>query len=170
MFAIDLNEIGMLILRLAVAYIYLHGVYMIGSTKSRRAIALGRTSILFRSIESGKYFHLFSKFAFYSALFLMSSGSLLILTGISIKLGALMLITFTIPAIIVHKRESIKSHTLSEKIKKYSNVETHDDIQMLANFSHAGHRSSGNKNYMLLAVNIYLYLMDNSISFFEIFK
>ena len=67
MFAMDLNEIGMLILRLAVAYIYLHGVFMIGSTKSRRAIALGRTSILFRSIESGKYFHLFSKFAFYSA-------------------------------------------------------------------------------------------------------
>ena len=170
MLTMDLNEIGMLILRLVVAYIYLHGVFMIGSTKNRRVIALSRTSILFRSIESNRHFHLLSKFAFYSALFLMSSGSLLILTGLSIKLGALMLIIFTIPAIVVHKRESVKSHTLSEKIKKYSNSETHNDIEMLANFSHAGHRSSGNKNYMLLAVNIYLYLMDNSISLFEIFK
>jgi uncharacterized membrane protein YphA (DoxX/SURF4 family) len=170
MLTMDLNEIGMLILRLVVAYIYLHGVFMIGSTKNRRVIALSRTSILFRSIESNRHFHLLSKFAFYSALFLMSSGSLLILTGLSIKLGALMLIIFTIPAIIVHKRESVKSHTLSEKIKKYSNSETHNDIEMLANFSHAGHRSSGNKNYMLLAVNVYLYLMDNSISLFEIFK
>jgi len=140
MLAMDLNEIGMLILRLAVAYIYLHGFFMIGSTKNRRVIALSRTSILFRSVESGRHFHLLSKFAFYSALFLMSSGSLLILTGISIKLGALMLIIFTIPAIVVHKRESVKSHTLSEKIKKYSNAETHNDIEMLANFSHAGHR------------------------------
>ena len=132
MLTMDLNEIGMLILRLAVAYIYLHGVFMIGSTKNRRVIALSRTSILFRSIESNRHFHLLSKFAFYSALFLMSSGSLLILTGLSIKLGALMLIIFTIPAIIVHKRESVKSHTLSETIKKYSNSETHNDIEMLA--------------------------------------
>jgi hypothetical protein len=33
----DLNEIGMLVLRIAVAYIYLHGAYMIGSTKKKEA-------------------------------------------------------------------------------------------------------------------------------------
>jgi hypothetical protein len=55
------------------------------------------------------------------------------------------------------------------KIKKYSNDTIHEDLQLLANFSHAGHRSSGNKNYMLLAVNVYLYLMDNTIGFINIF-
>jgi len=98
----------------------------------------------------------------------MTIGSLLILSGISIKLGALMLIIFTIPAILVHKRESMKSHLLAERIIKGSNDTIHEDVHLLANFSHAGHRSSGNKNYMLLAVNIYLYLMDNSISLVNI--
>tara|TARA_Y100001935_G_scaffold248118_1_gene244892 strand:- start:625 stop:918 length:294 start_codon:yes stop_codon:yes gene_type:complete len=97
---------------------------------------------------------------------MMGMGSILILTGLSIKLGALLLIIFTIPAIIVHKRESVKSRILADKIMEYSDSQTHDDITLLANFSHAGHRSSGNKNYMLLAVNIYLFLMDNSVSFF----
>lgn len=163
---LEISDIGMLILRIAVAYIYLHGFYMIGSSKARRMIGRQRTSILFRRLEDKNYYSLLTHFSHYSALFMMGMGSLLILTGFSIKLGALLLILFTIPAIIVHKRESVKSHTLAEKIIESSNNQTHDDITLLANFSHAGHRSSGNKNYMLLAVNIYLFLMDNSVSFF----
>ena len=64
---------------------------------------------------------------------------------------------------------AFSNHLLAEKIKKYSNDTIHEDLQLLANFSHAGHRSSGNKNYMLLAVNVYLYLMDNTIGFINIF-
>ena len=165
----DLNGIGILVLRIAIAYIYLHGVFMIGSTKNRRSIAIKRTGILFRDLEGGRYYSLLTNFSFFSAVSLMSLGSLLILSGFSIKIGALMLIIFTIPAIIVHKRESVKSHLLAKKIKKYSNDTIHEDLQLLANFSHAGHRSSGNKNYMLLAVNVYLYLMDNTIGFINIF-
>jgi len=164
----DLNEIGMLVLRIAVAYIYLHGAYMIGSTKKRRQIGIQRTSILFGDLNSNKYHQALTILAFLSALSFMTIGSLLILSGISIKLGALMLIIFTIPAILVHKRESVKSHLLAERIIKGSNDTIHEDVHLLANFSHAGHRSSGNKNYMLLAVNIYLYLMDNSISLVNI--
>ena len=165
----DLNEIGMLVLRIAVAYIYLHGAYMIGSTKKRRQIGIQRTSILFGDLNSNKYHQALTIFAFSSALSFMTIGSLLILSGISIKLGALMLIIFTIPAILVHKRESMKSHLLAERIIKGCNGTIHEDVHLLANFSHAGHRSSGNKNYMLLAVNIYLYLMDNSIGLINIF-
>ena len=166
MFELEISDIGMLILRIAIAYIYLHGFYMIGSTKLRRAIGRQRTSILFRGLEKTDYFNFLTYFSHCSALFMMGMGSILILTGLSIKLGALLLIIFTIPAIIVHKRESVKSRILADKIMEYSNSQTHDDITLLANFSHAGHRSSGNKNYMLLAVNIYLFLMDNSVSFF----
>lgn len=164
----DLNEIGVLVLRLTVAYIYLHGAYMIGSTKKRRLIGIQRTSILFGDLNSNNYQQGLTKLAFLSALSLMSIGSLLILSGISIKIGALMLIIFTIPAILVHKRESKKSHLLADRIIKGSNDAIHEEVHLLANFSHAGHRSSGNKNYMLLAVNIYLYLMDNSTSFLNI--
>ena len=162
---LEISDIGMFILRIAIAYIYLHGFYMIGSTKMRRTVGRQRTSILFRGLENTNYFNFITYFAHYSALFMMGTGSVLILTGFSVKLGSLLLILFTIPAIIVHKRESVKSHILADKIKEYSNSQTHDDITLLANFSHAGHRSSGNKNYMLWAVNIYLFLMDNSVTF-----
>tara|TARA_B100000900_G_C20532900_1_gene697096 strand:+ start:662 stop:1162 length:501 start_codon:yes stop_codon:yes gene_type:complete len=163
---LEISDIGMLILRITVAYIYLHGFYMIGSTKNRRVVGRQRTSILFRRFERTNYFNFLTYFAYYSGLFMMGVGSILILTGFFVKLGAFLLIIFTIPAILVHKRESVKSNELAERIKKYSNKQTHEDITLLANFSHAGHRSSGNKNYMLLAVNIYLFLMDNTVSFF----
>ena len=101
----------------------------------RRTVGRQRTSILFRGLENTNYFNFITDFAHYSALFMMGTGSLLILTGFSVKLGALLLILFTIPAIIVHKRESVKSHILADKIKEYSNTQTHDDITLLANFS-----------------------------------
>ena len=81
---LEISDIGMFILRIAIAYIYLHGFYMIGSTKMRRAIGRQRTSILFRGLENTNYFNFITYFAHYSALFMMGTGSVLFLSGFSV--------------------------------------------------------------------------------------
>ena len=169
MINLELHDIGYLFLRLGIAYIYLHGVFMLGSTKKRRVIGIKRTSILFSSISKSFLFDIVTKLSFYIALLLMSSGSILILSGVSVKIGSFLLILFTIPAIIVHKRESARSKDLSDSILQNINSEFQYDVEHLANLSHAGHRSSGNKNYMLLAVNFYLLLREESTDLINIY-
>jgi len=168
---ITYNDIGLFIIRCGISYIYLHGSYMIGSTKYRRKINLKRTSILYKNIRaSKKNINLISYISFYIGLILMTTGSLLILSGVLIKLGAIMLILFTIPAIIIHRKEAYESLQLKNKILSDKKNKENKDIETLALYSHVGQRSSGNKNYMLLAVNLSLLLLEDPVGIISLYK
>ena len=100
----------------------------------------------------------------------MTAGSLLILSGFHVKIGATMLILFTIPAIIIHRKEANESLLLKNKILNYEKIKKNKDIETLALYSHVGQRSSGNKNYMLLAVNISLLFLEDPVGVISLFK
>ena len=81
-----------------------------------------------------------------------------------------MLILFTIPAIIIHRKEAYESLQLKNKILSDKKNKENKDIETLALYSHVGQRSSGNKNYMLLAVNLSLLLLEDPVGIISLYK
>ena len=82
---------------------------MTGSSAFRREISIKRTSVLYKNTRVKKnYINFISYISFYIGLTLMTAGSLLILSGIYVKTGATMLILFTIPAIVIHRKEAFE--------------------------------------------------------------
>ena len=168
---ITYNDLGLFIIRCGISYIYLHGSYMTGSSVLRRKISVKRTSILYKNVKfTNNYINLVSYISFYIGLTLMTAGSLLILSGFHVKIGATMLILFTIPAIIIHRKEANESLIIKNKILSDKKKKKNKDIETLALYSHVGQRSSGNKNYMLLAVNISLLFLEDPVGIISLFK
>ncbi|MGY9050855.1 MAG: hypothetical protein ACKVLI_01550 [Alphaproteobacteria bacterium] len=162
--SVTYDDIGLFIIRCGISYIYLHGSYMTGSSAFRREISIKRTSVLYKNTRVKKnYINFISYISFYIGLTLMTAGSLLILSGIYVKTGATMLILFTIPAIVIHRKEAFESLLLKNKILSDEKNKTNKDIETLALYSHVGQRSSGNKNYMLLAINFSLLFLEDPV-------
>jgi len=152
-----LNDVGLLVLRASVAYVYLHGAWMIASTRERRRLTVERSTVLLEGTALAGNLAFGRALAAAATLFMLAGG-LGLLLGMWTRLAALLLIAFTVPGIVVHLRELAQSVDLVARVAAHSGGEPRDVLARLRWSAYAGHRSSANKNYALIGAALFLLL------------
>ena len=99
-----LEGILILLIRLSVGFNYLYAAYMNTRNSMSREWTVNHTAILFQNtgIDSS---HWITKTSAIIGMFMMYVGSISLLFGIEPRLGALMLLVFTLLGTIIHHRE-----------------------------------------------------------------
>jgi len=151
------NDIGLLVLRVSVAYVYLHGAWMIAGTAERRRLTGERSTVLLNGTNLASSIAIGRLLGFAGAAFMLIGGFSL-LTGTGTRIGAIFLIVFTIPGIIVHLRELAQSVELVDTVAAHCGGEPAGILAKLRWSAYAGHRSSANKNYALIGAALFLLL------------
>ena len=152
-----INDIGLFVLRASVAYVYLHGAWMIAGTAERRRLTADRSTVLLDNTPLSGNIAIGQLLGAGASIFMLA-GSLALILGIGTRFGAVLLILFTIPGIIVHLRELAQSVGLVDTVAAHSGGEPADILAKLRWSAYAGHRSSANKNYALIGTAVYLVL------------
>lgn len=155
-----LNDIGVLALRVSLAYVYLHGALMIFGSRKRRIRTAERSLVLVANTRLGCNAHI-GRALMIVAMFFMIAGGIGVFTGIWTRLAAGLLILFTLPGIIIHVRELQQSIQLVDDISYHEGSELNDKLTALRWLCYAGHRSSANKNYTLIGVAVFLILAND---------
>ncbi len=155
-----INDIGLFVLRASVAYVYLHGAWMIAATAERRRLTAERSTVLLNNTSLAESIAIGRLLGAGAASF-MVIGSIALLIGFGTRIGAVLLIVFTIPGIIVHLRELLQAVELVDKVAKHSRGEPANILAKLRWSAYAGHRSSANKNYALIGGALFLLLCND---------
>lgn len=158
------DDLALLILRLAVAYVYLHGAWMISRNETVRARTVTRTSVLLDNtpFENNQAV---AKLIAYAGVLCMYLGSLGLILGIQTKLAAFLLFLFTVPGIVVHLKERDQALDLVAELDGKNDQEL---VEQLRASTYAGHQSSANKNYALLGAALFLILTSDPNGTFAI--
>ena len=148
------DDLALLILRLTVAYVYLHGAWMISRNETVRARTVTRTSVLLDNtpFENNQAV---ARLIAYSGVLCMYLGSMGLIFGFQIKIAAFLLFLFTVPGIVVHLKERDQALDLVASLDGTNDPEL---VEQLKASTYAGHQSSANKNYALLGAALFLLL------------
>ncbi|MEM7444248.1 MAG: DoxX family membrane protein [Pseudomonadota bacterium] len=143
-----LEELGSLLIRLSVAWLFLTGFWFdVRGFKSTEK-------------ETGLVFKWHTDLFATAGMVMMGAGGVSILFGIFPRLGALALVIFLIPASIIHFRSRDAASELKQKIldREAGDGPSKDDIEALGTLGFVGHFSSGLKNLALIGPTLYLVL------------
>ncbi len=156
----NINDVALLILRLSVAYVFLHGAWMISRNQTVRKRSVKRTAILF---DTSSFLNnmTVAKICAYIGFALMYLGSIGLILGLATRVSAAFLFIFTVPGIIVHLRERDQAIALVETVSRSMGVADRDQTELLKWSAYAGHQSSANKNYALLGAALFFMLATN---------
>ena len=152
-----LNDFGLLALRVSLAYVYLHGAWMIAGTSERRRLTAERSMVLLERTQAAGNLGLGRLLGRAATLFMLAGGVGL-LAGLATRQAALLLIVFTIPGIVVHLRELARSVELVDAVAAHSGGEPAAELAKLRWSAYSGHRSSANKNCALIGAAVFLVL------------
>ena len=151
------HDIGLLVLRLSVAYVYLHGALMIAGNADRRRLTAERSSVLLHNTRLSGNSMAGRLLAAAATSFMVAGGCGLIL-GFGTRIAACLLIAFTIPGIVVHLRELAGSIANIDAIAQNAPTNDRPVLDKVRWSLYAGHRSSANKNYALIGAAAFLLL------------
>ena len=161
------NDAGLFVLRASVAYVYLHGAWMIAGSAGRRRLTAGRSLVLYRGTPWQGSAGLGRATAL-AATALMLLGGLGLLAGIATRPAAALLVLFTVPGIVVHLRELIQSGELVDQVAAHAPDAPAPLLARLKWSGYAGHRSSANKNWALIGAALFLILADDPDGWFSL--
>lgn len=154
---LNTNDLALLILRLAIAYVFLHGAWMISRNETVRDRSVKRTAILFASSPYRDNMTI-ANISAYVGFALMYLGSIGLILGLATRISAALLLIFTVPGIVVHLRERDQAIALVESVSKYIDKADQSQTELLKWSAYAGHQSSANKNYALLGAALFFIL------------
>lgn len=147
----NLNTAGWLVLRLAMAYVYLYALYQNTHDKAARNWLLEHTAYMFAHIEEplrGKL----AKWSAIAGMMTMFVGSVSILLGVRGRAGGLLLLLFTAGGIYQHLREREVAMEVANRVGPLVSDAGKPDFTTLQWSAYSGHFSSGLKNWALCGI------------------
>lgn len=148
-----LTLLGWLALRLGMGYVYLFAFYKNTENAAARQWLVDHTAYLFPSVPEPRKTQLARLFAFVGAA-TMLVGGLMVLLGMEGRIGALLLLVFTLGGIYQHRRECEVATALGEKLSREVPDSAKADVSTLQWSGFSGNYSSGLKNWALCGVCI----------------
>lgn len=142
-------DTSILFLRAGIAFLYLYAAYMNSKDKISLQWTIENTKPLFRNTRFSEDSLLIKIFAYFG-ITLMYVGGLSILVGIEARLGALMLLAFTIGGTVVHSRQRGDAKEIA--LKNPSNA----DLSSVAWSAFAAHFANILKNVCLILILLYI--------------
>ena len=148
-----LEDIGSLLIRVTVAWLFLGGAWASGKDATARKFVVADTALVFAWRPE--------LFAF-AGIFMAGAGGLSVLLGIFPRLGGLALMIFLVPAAMIHLAKRRQAIALKETIlhgltgKTSSSVR--DDLDALGDSAALGHYTAALKNLCLIGPTAYLVL------------
>lgn len=145
------NDTSILLLRAGIAFLYLYAAYMNSKDKISLQWTIQNTKPLFRNTKYAENIPLIKFFA-YCGIAIMYIGGLGILIGIEARLGAFMLLAFTVGGTVIHNRQRNDAKEIA--IKNSTNAE----LSSIAWSAFAAHLANILKNVCLILILLYVVL------------
>lgn len=144
-----LEEIGSLIIRLALAWLFLTGTWASSKDAAGRAFTVSETALVFKWHPA-----LFATLG----VLMMGLGGLSVLFGVLPRLGALALTVFLVPAAMIHFAKRDQAMALKAKIEPAlaNNPGADGALNLLTTTAVLGHFTAGVKTLALLGASLYL--------------
>lgn len=144
-------DTSILFLRAGIAFLYVYAAYMNSKDKISLQWTIDNTKPLFRNTKYSENIPLIKFFA-YCGIAIMYIGGLSILIGIEARLGAFMLLAFTIGGTVIHNRQRNDAKEIA--LKNSANAE----LSSTAWSAFAAHFANILKNVCLILILIYVML------------
>jgi uncharacterized membrane protein YphA (DoxX/SURF4 family) len=146
-----LDLIGWLAVRVALGYVYLLALYKNTVPAGAWKWTVDHTAYMFAKVPEPRRTSLAKLFAV-AGMAMMLLGGLSVLLGIEGRLGALLLLVFTVGGVYSHKREREVAMELAQKVSPLVPSAGKDDFTTLQWSAFSGHYSSGLKNWALCGI------------------
>lgn len=146
-----LNLTGWVAVRLGVGYVYLFALYMNTRDAASRQWLLEHTAYIFPNTPEPGRTHL-SKYFSIVGMLMMLLGGLSVVIGLEGRIGALLLLSFTLGGIYQHKREREVALALGQHLEPLVAQSDKADLMTLQWSAFSGHFSSALKNWALCAM------------------
>ncbi len=148
-----LEDIGSLLVRVAVSLLFLQGAWASSRNAQARQAIIADTGLVFKWRPA-----LFA----YAGMVLAAASGLSVLLGIFPRLGALGMTIFLIPAAMIHLAKRRQAIVLEQKILAElpgrAGGIAREDVEQLAASTVLGHTTDALKNLSLLGATLYLVL------------
>lgn len=161
------QDLALLLLRLAVAWVFLYAAWMNSRNKISRDWTANETAILFRGTPLAGKMGLIRPVAMIGVT-MMYLGGLGVLLGMLPRLAGLLLFVFTLPGILIHIRNRGDAMRWGEAIEAAVPEGSKGDAGALKWNAYAGHQSSALKNYALLGAAAFFVLAEDSVGRFSL--
>ncbi|HWT14014.1 MAG TPA: DoxX family membrane protein [Allosphingosinicella sp.] len=161
------QDVALLLLRLAVAWVFLYAAWMNSRDRAARDWTANETAILFRGTPLAGRTKLIRWFAM-AGVAIMYLGGLGILLGVLPRLAGLMLFLFTGPGIVIHIRNRADSMKLGGEVAAAVPAAQAGSANALMWLAYAGHHSSALKNYALLGAAAFFVLAEEPVGRFAL--
>lgn len=145
-------DLSILFLRIGIAYLYIYAAYAYSKDKESFGLALESTKSLFISKKDGGENIGLVKLFTYLGIVIMYIGGLSILIGIEARVGALLLLIFTIGGTIIHSRLKKEAEEIILRSPKDS------EMTKIANSANSAHFAGVVKDVCLISVLIFIIL------------
>jgi uncharacterized membrane protein YphA (DoxX/SURF4 family) len=148
-----LEDIGSLLIRVTIAWLFLSGAWASGKDESARKFVTAKTGLVFKW-RPDLFAHV--------GIFMAAAGGLSVLLGVFPRIGALALTIFLVPAAMIHLAMRRQVMALEEKLRdgltgKIS-FSARNDLDALGDLAALGHYTSALKNLSLIGPTAYLVL------------
>ena len=144
-------DTSILLLRAGIAFLYVYAAYMNSKDKISLQWTIDNTKPLFRNTKYAENIPLIKFFA-YCGIAIMYIGGLSILIGIEARLGAFILLAFTIGGTVIHNRQRNDAKEIA--IKNSANAE----LSSIAWSAFAAHFANILKNVCLILILLFVVL------------
>jgi uncharacterized membrane protein YphA (DoxX/SURF4 family) len=148
-----LEEIGSLLIRVTVAWLFLGGAWASGKDATARKFVIADTALVFPWRPD-----LFAS----AGIFMAGAGGLSVLFGVFPRIGALAMTIFLVPAAMIHLAKRRQALALKEKVLAgltgKINGPARNDLDALGASAALGHYTSALKNMSLIGPTAYLVL------------
>jgi len=148
-----LEDIGSLLIRVALGWLFITGAWASGRDKADRDFTVSETALMFKWRPD-----LFALLG----IAMMGLGGLSVLFGIFPRLGALAMTIFLVPAAMIHFAKRGQAMALQNQIEPALSEEAgaaaRDALKTLVNTAVLGHFTAGLKTLCLLGSTLYLVL------------
>lgn len=144
-------DITIFLLRFAIAFLYIYAAYRNSKDQISLQWTIENTKPLFRNTKFAENISVI-KFSAYSGIAIMYVGGISVLIGLEARLGALLLLAFTIGGTVIHNRQ--KNDAKEIATKNASNTE----LSSTAWSAFAAHFANILKNISLILILAFLVL------------
>lgn len=144
-------DIAIFFLRAGIAFLYIYAAYMNSKDKMSLQWTIDNTKPLFINTKYAENIAVIRFFA-YSGIAIMYAGGISVLVGIEARLGAFLLLAFTIGGTIIHNRQ--KKNAQYVATKNASNTE----LSSIAWSAFSAHFANILKNISFILIFVYVIL------------
>lgn len=160
------QDLALLLLRIAVAWVFLYAAWMNSRNNMSRDWTANETAILFRGTPLAGKMGLIRPVAMIGVT-MMYLGGLGVLLGVLPRLAGILLFVFTVPGIFIHIRNRADAMTWGEAVEAAVPEDRKGDAGALKWSAYAGHHSSALKNYALLGAAAFFILAEDPVGRFS---